>query len=404
MHRRTAVLDIFSTFARFTGDRFESWISDRRLVRSMEKQMAQQTLQPKRPEAFWAVYWYQQWQQTEPLALRHLCAYLQEPCYWAAENVTRRFVSTQFTLADGFQTAIAHLKPILTRYDPTYGSSLKAYAHTAFGNVIRNQLRQQKAADICSDWGLLRKLSQAQLKRSLLAAGFIQTDLDILIWQCFQAICIPNPDRIAGRAVHTLKQPTAEQLSQIAERYPQQRAQLSTLSDQLPAKIDAKTVAESLKRSVQAARSHLTPDITSLNQPQYDDGKERIDDLAAAETPLAQMLAAEAYAEQQQKVQAIEQVLGEAIAQLAPSTQMLLCLYYQQQLTQKEIASQLQIQQYQVSRQLSRARQQLLLSVAKWSQETLHISIESAVLASMSAVIHEWLQRHYASETTEPMS
>ena len=71
-------------------------------------------------------------------------------------------------------------------------------------------------------------------------------------------------------------------------------------------------------------------------------------------------------------------------------------LLAQKNLTQSEIASQLQIKQYQVSRQLSRVRQQLLRSVAQWSQESLHISIDSAVLANVSAVIHEWLQSHYA--------
>ncbi|MEO0771298.1 MAG: sigma-70 family RNA polymerase sigma factor, partial [Cyanobacteria bacterium J06649_4] len=84
-----------------------------------------------------------------------------------------------------------------------------------------------------------------------------------------------------------------------------------------------------------------------------------------------------------------------AIASFEPHQQTLLQLYYQKQLTQKEIAQQLGIKQYQVSRQLSRVRQQLLLIVAEWSQDTLHISVESAVLATISEVLHEWLQHTY---------
>ncbi|MEL7068634.1 MAG: sigma-70 family RNA polymerase sigma factor [Cyanobacteria bacterium J06581_3] len=408
MRPRTDAVEIFSTFIQFMDDRFEVWVSDPRLVRSMEKCCNQKPMVASnalrngaqgRPEGFWVLLWYQKWQEKESRqALMHLCAYLQEPCYWAAENITQRFVSVQYTLADGFQVAIASLERILSRYDPAYGGSLRTYARTAFGNIIRNQLRQHKTANICSDWGLLRKLSQAQLHRALQQAGFTQTASGILIWKCFKAVCTPSAEQIAERTVRKLKPPSAAQLDSIASRYNQQRVQLSPV---LPS-INSKEVLESLKRSIRVVRSLLNPKVSSLNQPKYDDGKELMEDLSADNTPMAEMLAAEAYDEQQQKMQAISLVLVDAIAQLDPSAQALLSLYYKQNLTQKDIASQLQIKQYQVSRKLSRARQQLLSSVTKWSQETLHISIDSAVLANVSEVIHEWLQRHYAPLTNAP--
>ncbi|MEL6939205.1 MAG: sigma-70 family RNA polymerase sigma factor [Cyanobacteria bacterium J06598_1] len=353
-------------------------------------------------EGFWALYWFQQWQTKEhPLAGQHLSAYLQEPCYWAVENITRRFVSAHFSLADGFQGAIAQVDRILTRYNPTYGSSLKAYARTAFANFSRDYLRQQKAADICSDWALLRRLSQTQLKESLRTAGFIQVETDTAIWKCFKAICIPDAERIANRNVRTLASPSDGLYAQIAERYNQQFAHATETA----AIIDAKAVAASLQRSIQAARGYLNPNVLSLNQPQYGpssgsfSGKDKAllttISLSEGETPMAQMMAAEAYAEQQEKMAAIGQVLQAAIASFEPHQQTLLQLYYQKQLTQKEIAQQLGIKQYQVSRQLSRVRQQLLLIVAKWSQDTLHISVESAVLATISEVLHEWLQHTY---------
>ncbi|MEM9165078.1 MAG: sigma-70 family RNA polymerase sigma factor, partial [Cyanobacteria bacterium P01_F01_bin.4] len=162
--------------------------------------------------------------------------------------------------------------------------------------------------------------------------------------------------------------------------------------------------AANLKQSAHAARTYLNPSVTSLNQPQFDGtGQERLDDLSApeVETPMGQLLVAEAYAEQQVQLQQMGDVLAGAIADLDPPAQHLLRLYYQQSLTQKDIAEQLHIKQYQVSRQLSRARQQLLLRVAHWSQETLHISIDSTVLASVNTVIHEWLEHHYPLETPE---
>ncbi|MEL6353481.1 MAG: sigma-70 family RNA polymerase sigma factor [Cyanobacteria bacterium J06627_28] len=421
---RITVLEMFTTFIRFSDDRFEAWITDSRLRRSMAQEKIRSpssespsseapsseplSESPSQPEAFWALYWFQQWQtKAHPQAALHLSAYLQEACYWASETITQRFVSVHVSLADGFQSAIAQTDRILARYDPTYGSSLKGYARTAFTNFIRDCLRQQKAADICSDWGLLRRLSQTQVRQSLLTAGFIDIETDIAIWKCFKAVCVPDVQRIASRSVRTLTAPDAALYTQIAERYNQQSSKNADAQ-----KIDARAVTTSLKRTIQAARAYLNPSVTSLNQSQYNDSGSADSEHAllntlsmpARDTPMAQMMAAETYAEQQQKWAAMAAVLQDAITQIETPQQALLQLYYQQQLTQKEIAHQLGIKQYQVSRQLSRVRQQLLLSVVHWSKDTLHISIESAVLANISEAIHEWLQHAYLPETSPETS
>ena len=402
MHPRTNVLDSFSTFIQFADDRFELWASDRRLVQSMEKQLARATLRTDRldqQEDFWSQYWHQVWQRSPSTdrigAVRHLCAYLQEPCYWASENVSGRFETVHCTLADGFQLAIAHLERILKGYNPNYGSCLKIYARNAFGNVIRDQLRQSHDVNICSDWGLLRRLSQTQLKQSLLAAGFIDIKPTVLVWQCFKAICIPNPQR----SVRRLSPPSADQLIQIAERYNQQRCQLSPV----PPRIDTGTIVVKLTQSTKAARAYLAPTVVSLNQSQDEDGYEPLDALClhTDATPIERLLTAEAYSERQQSWQQLANVLEEAILALDPPSQTLLTLYYQQTWTQQDIAEQLNLKQYQVSRKLNRIRQVLLLRMAQWSQETLHIDMGSTVLASVNEAIHEWLQQHYRPERSE---
>lgn len=389
MRSRTEILAIFSTFIKFAGDRFEQWTADPRLARSMQQQLLQNR-DMERSESFFALHWYRV-RQSHPNAIGHLWAYLQEPCYWAAMRVTRRFTLVQYSLADGFQIAIANVDRILNGYNPDYGSSLKAYAYTAFGNFIRDQLRQQQEVNISSDWGLLRRLSQTQLTRALQAAGFVQTEAYILLWQCFMAICTPEP----GSLVRGLPAPSEEQLDAIAKRYNRQVA-TTELGDQ---ELDSQQLALELIKLATTARAYLTPTVTSLNQPQYDDsGEEQLDALPTDDTPMAQLLATEDYAQQQQRMRQIGSVLEDAIANLEPPSQTLLALYYQQQLIQTDIAKQLNIQQYQVSRRLSRIRQRLLLNVVNWGQETLHIPSESAILASVSDVIHEWLQRYYSSE------
>lgn len=390
MHLRTNVSELFSTFIQFSDDRFDKWVSDWRLQKEVEKELAKAD-QASQPEEFWTLYWHKRWRgQTHPRAAAHLNAYLQEPCYWATYDITQRFNTLSLTLADGFQTAIAHTDRILKGYNPDYGNSLRGYARTAFGNIIRDQLRQQQDINICSDWGLLRRLSQAQLKRALLAAGLTQTEPDILAWQCFKAVCTPD----IHRSVRAISPPTVEQFNKIAERYNHHRVRLSPM----PPALETEDLVASLNQSVQAARAHLMLVVTSLNQPRFAQADpEWMDDLSSDDTPMERLLVAEDYAEQQQQMQQIERILIGEIANLNPADQFLLRLYYQETQTQSVIAQQLHIKQYQVSRQLSRIRQRLLINVARWSQEALHISLNSTVLASMSAVIHEWLQQHYQS-------
>lgn len=391
MRSRTDILVIFSTFIQFAGDRFDAWVSDPRLARTMQQQLLQNQ-QAERSEKFWALHWFRLRHQ-HPQAISHLWAYLQEPCYWAADRVTRRFPLVQCSLADGFQIAIANVDRILKGYNPDYGSNLKAYARTAFGNCLRDQLRQRQAINISSDWGLLRRLSQTQLNQALLAAGFVQTESYILLWRCFRDVCTPEP----GRAARVLSAPTVEQLGAIAHRYNQLRYRLTSGDEAIGTDIDTNQLIIELTQLATIARTYLTPIITSLNQPQYDDsGEEQLYTLPTDDNPMTQLLAAEAYAKQQRQLQQIDEVLQQKLSNLSADNQTLLALYYKQKLTQSDIASQLDIRQYQVSRKLSRIRQQLLLSVITWSQEALHIPPETAVLANVSEVIHEWLQRHYS--------
>ena len=393
MRSRTETLATFSTFIQFTGDRFDTWVSDPRLVKSMQQQLQQQGGH-ERSEKFWVLHWYRRRRQ-HPYADQHLWAYLQEPCYWAAHRISHRFPMVQYSLADGFQSAIANVDRILNGYNPDYGSDLKAYARRAFGNCIRDQLRQQQEINISSDWGLLRRVSRTQLKRALLATGFVQTSGSILLWQCFKHVCTPE----LGQSVRGLFAPNSDQLDAIVQRYNRLRHRDLDIPS---VDIGTEQLTVELTQLATIVRAYLTPTVTSLNQPQYDDsGEEQLDTLPTDDTPMAQLLTVEAYAEQQRWMQQIDTVLSNKIKSLDVPSQTLLRLYYQQKLTQIDIAHHLNTQQYQVSRKLTRIRRQLLLSILDWSKETLHISTEATVLANVSDVIHEWLQRHYAPEPPE---
>jgi DNA-directed RNA polymerase specialized sigma24 family protein len=94
----------------------------------------------------------------------------------------------------------------------------------------------------------------------------------------------------------------------------------------------------------------------------------------------------------------VNAVLLDAIKQLEPSLQQLLQLYYVQGLNQQQIAKQLQVQQYTISRQLTKIKRSLQQYLIQWSQETLHISPNLDVLESISTMLEEWLKVHYGQQ------
>lgn len=375
MKPRQTLVEMFSTFVEFIDDCFHQWVSDRALQKTMRNGLAEQ---PETSEAYWTLYWHQQWQnQSKRRAEAHLCAYVQEPCYWVAQRMTRD--GGQSLISDCFQIAIAALPKILADYEPSQTASLKTYASLAFGNAIRDTFRQQRQADQRTDWGLLRKLSQKQLVESLQMAGF-STDAiaqERLAWMCFKTYCAPDQN---------LKQSLQPNWQEIAQFYNTQSLHKAT-SEELEVR---------LKRCAKQARAYLYPAIASLNISRENASGELQDDLPDQRaTPFSVLISQEEFAERQSQWSQIQSVLTTALENLDPKLQQLLTLYCREGLTQQEIAQQLDMKQYTISRRLSSVKETLLLALARWSQESLHISLTSPALKDMSVVIEEWLQHYY---------
>jgi DNA-binding transcriptional regulator LsrR (DeoR family) len=105
---------------------------------------------------------------------------------------------------------------------------------------------------------------------------------------------------------------------------------------------------------------------------------------------------AEEIQERQDQRQQLSSLLVNAIQQLDPESRQLIQLYYQEGLTQQQMADRMQMKQYTVSRRLTRVRESLLTILANWSQTTLHITPSSDLLTHTSTALEEWLQSHYA--------
>lgn len=387
MQPRKSIIEIFSTFVEFDGDRFSRWATESRLHRSIQRCLQQA---PKEiSEQFWVLYWYKFWQvsQTQSLAKEHLAAYLQEPCYWISQKTAASFVSTQYKLSDCFQVAIAQVDRVLKGFNPSQSSTLKNYASIIFGSAIRETLRQRHEVDICTDWGLLRKISQKRLEESLQNAGL---SLDIIpAWNSFKTLYVPTK---VGNS-RQLSRPDDATWEAIAKAYNSQSTQ----------QINAQTLEKWLISAAKSVRKYLYPTPDSLNFSKGgDDSSEILDNLPNTEqTSLIHQLVVQEEEQARISQQAdVNQVLAEAIAQLDSQLQQILPLYYGQQQNQDAIAQQLDMKQYTVSRRLTKARETLLKSLANWTKETLHISLTSDILKTMSTLIEDWLQNYYNVSAT----
>ncbi len=402
MKPRQQIIHLFSTFIQLADDLFERWVTDFMLQRSIQ-QAIKQVAEPNTADSsehFWVLYWYRLWQiKPECLATGHLSAYLQEACYWVAQRVVLQLTSTQYKLSDCFQIAIASLPAVLKGYNPSQGASLKTYATVVFSNKLRDALRQQGEANSRTDWGLLRKISQKQLVESLQAAGFSEKAIANyrLAWTCFKTFCAPSETP----ATRQLSAPNRATWANITQLYNTQRLR------QVPP-IESQATPENLERwlkdCAKQARAYLYPAITSLNINKSESGAGEILDDLPAETEasgLTDLILQEELQERQTQQSQINTVLKAALENLDSQMQTLLNLYYAQKLTQQQIAAQLEVKQYTVSRRLSSAKEKLLLALAKWSQETLHISLTSPAVRDMSLLLEEWLQERLASESSK---
>jgi RNA polymerase sigma factor (sigma-70 family) len=387
MHSRQAIIDKFSTFIKFDSERFQTWVKDGRLRRSIQSCVNQNP--DETSDNVWAIYWHKCWQKEQRgIALSHLNAYLQEPCYWSSQKLAQNFAANQYTLPDFFQIAIAQIERVLKGFNPNQGFVLKNYANTAFSSIIRETLRQRHEVDICSTWGMLRKTSQKRLIESLEAAGLSQETINNYTnaFNCYQLIYVPTQNNSARK----LTRPDDAIWEAITKAY----------NAQAPAKVSAQTLESWMQTCAVSIRKFLYPSVTSINTPTGgEDTYEIIDNIPSNEnSPLLEIIAQEEQQTRNSQLSEISQVLIEAVNQLEPQAEQILKFYYTEGLTQQQIAKQLEIPQYTISRRLNKIREILLKAVFTWSKEKLHISITSDILKSMNSVIEQWLQSHYSAE------
>ncbi len=393
MRSRQGIIELFTTFLEFDADRVSGWAIDGKLRRNILSYQARLS-EPENSENFWGVFWYKMWQnQAQSLARGHLSAYLQEVCYWVANKTVTNFSSGQYTLSDCFQMVTTRTDKVLKGFKPEMGFNLKNYASAIFSSELKEMLRQQNEVDICTNWRLLRRLTQKRLVESLQNVGLSADAIEryVLAWKCYQSLYAPQQPT----GTRKLTRPDDAIWQAIAQLYNFQR---HTQLSQAGSECSAETIEKWLAACAKAARAYFYPNFTSLNAPKGDDDSGEFQDILPQlkqESLLTEIIAQEELLDRQSQQSQISTALIAALNELDGEAQNIIKLYYSQGLTQQQIAQQLGVKQYTVSRRLRKSQDLLLLKLATWTKESLHVSLNSLVLNYMSTVLEEWLKVHY---------
>lgn len=398
MSPRQEIIKIFSTFLQFEEHHFSQWASDIRLRRNMQKSLDAYSNQPsiasfQSIEQFWTLYWHRCWtNQISDFAAGHLSAYLQEPTYWAAQQIARQFSNIQFGVSDYCQIAMMEMNSVLKGFNPDRGASLKTFASVVIPRLLKERLRQRHEIDFCSNLGLLRKISKKKLREALEQVGLSKATIAHyqLAWTCFNTLYV------SGSSGNNLLPIADRQLwATIADLYHREQRNLGmNHSDESP-----ETVERWLNQCSTWVRAYLYPTVESLNVPKpgFDLGAERQDDLSEPfqESLLAELVNQEEAQTRHNEWLILREAIVTAIGQLSVESQDILRLYYQKGLTQQQIIQHLQMSQATVSRRLTKSREALLRALVSWSEQRLNSSVTSNQIKDLSAALEEWLGIHY---------
>lgn len=415
MNKRDDIVQKFSTFLSF-GDHKALWQADPSLERAMKRLVISD---PEAKAEFWARYFLKllrnlsqdrceefseftevkrctqagssrTLENSTLITARHLSAYLQEACLWAAQKsfFKYKYLRHKYPLEDYFQLASSFgnsPSKLLKSFNLDHPrSNLEGYAKTALFRLIRDQLYQQDLEikrEKFSDYGLLKNLNTKEFREALFSQGIPLPTIDLyqLAWQGFNEIHCFRQDMNH----RTLEPPNSEKLKQIAQYYNQRLSQLE-LSGTVA---NEKTIQDILTTCIKAARNYRTQQFIPL---------EEYDTLCDV-TPMPWDIAIQK--EERQQVQLLVSKLFTTIPELG---QMLLILWQGLNLTQSEIAIALKSQypelqkQYQVARYLARTNKNILkLFVTEWNQANPNDLIQNEEsLEMIKEALEECLQLH----------
>ncbi|MBE9188562.1 hypothetical protein IQ270_28990 [Microcoleus sp. LEGE 07076] len=315
------------------------------------------------------------------LALSYLLAYVDMACYLAAKSTYDAFQTPEQALEDYLQIArryMAHRAvELCTKFDRTQ-SQIETYLSRPLRDAIMSEVRKNEPTQRQSDWGLLRSTPKKGLKTALqnFAIRDPQLSCCFLTWQAFLEVYAPVK---AGRN-QRLPEPRAEQWQAIAQFCTEQRLPNSATQ------FTVQEVKALLQICVDALRAstHIKFHALDAENPELE--------LETAEQSEQQASNRQQDTEQCDRLQQMTTELASAIACLSPDAKKMLILEHGfTGFNQNYIGKEFGLKQYQVSRNLTGYKRNLLTILVKWSQTQASVPLTVKDVDRLSILLDEWL-------------
>lgn len=406
-------LDIVFLFSRLIlgfresgGRTIPIWRSDPKLQQNMQRLVE---LDRDATEEFWARYFLRVLREEleaescggQDYAKGHLFAYLQRLCYFVALKLNRKhsgvdFLRQLYTYQDYFQIANSFASDpakLLKNFKFDLPYTVQAYAKPPLEGLIKQIIgKENKQINRLkySHWGLLKNTKKGELEAAL--RGRVkqdQVEQYLLVWQCFMEIYAST----TSHGSRSLAPPTDEEFQQMTRRYNQRRLGLYEPGEA----VDECRVRQMLEVCTSAVRDWRTVSFSypDANRDVFDPSSGDCWETIIPDIPDYTSNELLARLEQEDAWNQINELLSQAFAQLSAYDQSLLRLWEPGLgLTQTEIALVLNLQQYQISRQLMRCKRSLLKAFAKACNESFNLHLSNNIIAQLDAPIEEWLEKH----------
>ncbi|RUT08788.1 hypothetical protein DSM106972_008410 [Dulcicalothrix desertica PCC 7102] len=378
MKKRDSINQKFSTFVQFTeADNITSvsWQVDVELERHIKK-IRQSDCEAK--EQFWALYFLKSILQVPQVekeksllnnciyqdnqlensrdyslkAEKHLFAYLQESCLWAAYKVYKKFtlIRYKYPLEECFQIACIGAKPskLFKNFNLNYSNNINSYAVKTLIHFIQNTIYSQDIETKSlkySDYGLLKDLTKIELKTAFLWHGITQQEIDLycIAWKCFDDVYSSNK----LKSSRSLNSPNSEQIKQICFCYNLRLQQLNISA--IPA--SEEKIQQMLSTCIKVAREYRTKRFTPLDD---------YENIHGFQTNILDNII------QEERWEQVLFILSQIFLSMPEAGQIMIKLCKGFSLTQSEVANILKDKycdlqkQYQVARQLAKYNRNIL--------------------------------------------
>jgi RNA polymerase sigma factor (sigma-70 family) len=316
---------------------------------------------------------------------------MQEPCHQVAVGL-RRAYQDRFELEtdDYFLMGMSIFDKILMEFKPTLHPNLRAHSFTLLKSRIIDKLRKDYKVAGHTQWSLLLRCTETDLRKALTHAGVVAPLLDeyLVAWDCYCAIYSSAKSKSKGK----IQPPSDVHWEKMTAAF----AEISSKS------IQSEKIREYIDHCVEALYQYRSPKLVALNKVVGDEETLELLDTVEDHTEIERLEEAREWEVIQTQFQQIYDWLEQELATLDiqkyrfnPQIKEILELYYGKDLKQDAIVQKVNISQSAVSRNTNKLLEILSDRFIQWCPEHLGRSVKTDDLKSLSSAIEQWLQHYY---------